>query len=161
MKKILPICVIGVLLLSGFGAVALNSDVKELDFQTIDFENTSGGNRDYTHTVLVEVGTRSTCPGCVASNIAWKDIYEGGNYDFEYTELVYNENPKADQRLEQFNPAWNPTSYFDGGEYLQIGTNYSKFYDNLDSSGSRTVPDLDADLNAMWLGNAKIDISQH
>ena len=42
----MPIIVIGVLILSGFGAVALNSDNEKLDFETIDFENTGGGNRE-------------------------------------------------------------------------------------------------------------------
>ena len=159
MKKILPIWVIGVLLLSGFGAVALNSDVKELDFQTIDFENTGGGSRDYTHTVLVEVGTSQSCSACPASNLAWHSIYGGGNYNFEYGEFV-TQNPKASQYMHShYNLYWVPTSYFDGGQFVHPGTNTNTFTSYLDTCGLRSVPDLDASLNALWLGNGKIDIS--
>lgn len=159
MKKIMPICIMGILILSGFGAVALNSDNEKLDFEAIDFDNTGGGSRDYTHTVLVEVGTRTTCPSCPASNSAWHNIYGGGNYDFEYTELVRDMNPVAHTRFYEFNPRWVPTSYWDGGEFVYPGTSIPTFQNYLDASGSRVVPDLVADLDVTWLGNAEIEIS--
>jgi len=159
MKKILMLLIVGFLILSSFGAVALNSDMKELSSETIDIEYTGGGSRDYTHTVLVEVGTRTTCPACPASNLAWHSIYEGGNYNFEYTELVYNMNSVAQARFYEFNPKYVPTSYWDGGEYVYPGTNYAIFYNYLDASGSRVVPDLVADLDVTWLGSAEMEIS--
>ena len=88
MKKILPILVIGFFVLSGLGAVALECDIETSNEQYIAQEPTDDGGRDYTHTVLVEVGSSSTCPACPASNIAWHTIYESGNYDFEYCEMV-------------------------------------------------------------------------
>ncbi len=66
MKKFIHSLVIGVLLLSGFGAIALqNLDIKPI-FETIDYEEplSTLSPRDYTHTVLVEVGTASWCPAC-------------------------------------------------------------------------------------------------
>ena len=159
MRKILPFLVMGILVLSGLGAVALESDIEEFNSGTVEVKNTGGGSRDYTHTVLVEVGTRTTCPSCPASNLAWHSIYEGGNYDFEYTELVYNMNTVAYSRFLQFNPMWVPTSYWDGGEYVLPGTNTATFYSYLDASGSRVVPDLVASLDAEWLGSANIEIS--
>jgi len=161
MKKFLPLLVIGVLVLSGLGAVALQSDDKKLVLETIEYKEASSitTSRGYTHTVLVEVGTRTTCPACPASNAAWHSIYGGGNYDFEYTELVYDKNSVASSRFYEFNPKWVPTSYWDGGEYVYPGTNTATFYNYLDSSGSRTVPDLVADLDVTWLGGADMEIS--
>jgi len=159
MKKIMPICIMGILILSGFGAVALDSDVKEFEYETVDLKNTGDGNRDYTHIVLVEAGMRKGCPSCPATNSAWKSIYAGGNYDFEYVSLIYQQNQKAYQRFYSFNPKYVPTSYWDGGEYVYVGTNSNTFKNYLDASGSRSVPDLVGEVNAMWLGDAKIDIS--
>ncbi len=162
MKKIIiPILLIGILVLSGLGAVALNVDNEKLDFETLEYEDLSSSttSMDYTHTVLVEVGTRTTCSACPASNLAWHSIYGGGNYDFEYTELVYDMNPVAYARFNEFNPMWAPTSYWDGGEYVLPGTNQATFYNYLDSSGARVVPDLVADLEVEWLGNAEMEIS--
>jgi len=161
MKKLIPILVVGVLALSGLGAVALDSDIEKLDLETRDYEKPSSSTspRDYTHTVLVEVGTRTTCPACPASNLAWHSIYDGGNYNFEYTELVYDKNSVANARFREFNPMWVPTSYWDGGEYVYPGTSTGTFYSYLDDSGSRVVPDLVADLDVVWLGSAEIEIS--
>jgi len=159
MKKILPFVVIGILVLGGLGAVALESDKKELNSEILDIEYKSGGSRDYTHTVLVEVGTATWCSSCPASNAAWHSIYGSGNYDFEYIELVDDENSVASARFGQFNPRYVPTSYWDGGENVLPGTSYGTFYNYLDASGSRVVPDLVADLDVLWQGNAKIEIT--
>jgi hypothetical protein len=157
MRKFLPLLVVGVLVLSGLGAVALNVE-KESNKKSIVTENL-GGPRDYTHTVLVEAGMRTGCPACPATNAAWKSIYASGNYDFEYVGLIYEYNTKAYQRFLSFNPKYVPTSYFDGGQYVCVGTNYNTFYNYLNSAGSRTVPDLEATISASWLGDAKIEIS--
>jgi len=161
MRKILPLIVVGIFVLSGLGAGALQNDNVKSVSETVVYEEqiSSSSPRDYTHTVLVEVGTATWCSACPASNNAWHTIYGGGNYDFEYTELVYDKNAKASSRFNQFNPKWVPTSYWDGGEYVYPGTNYGTFYSYLDGSGSRTVPDLVASLDALWLGGADIEIS--
>jgi len=86
-------------------------------------------------------------------------IHGSGNYNFEYVELVYDMNSVASSRFNQFNPKYVPTSYWDGGEYALPGTNQATFYNYLDSSGARVVPDLVADLEVEWLGNAEMEIS--
>jgi hypothetical protein len=161
MKKLIPILLVGMLVLSGLGAAALNSDNIRSASETAvsPGPSRSSSSRDYTHTVLVEVGTATWCPSCPASNAAWHTIYESGTYDFQYTELVYDKNPVASARFYEFNPMWVPTSYWDGGEYVYPGTSIPTFYSYLDDSGSRVVPDLDSNLQATWLGNAAIQIS--
>jgi hypothetical protein len=160
MKNILPLLVIGIFVLSGLGAAALQTQTEKLDLTTNESLeiSVSSGPRDYTHTVLVEVGTATWCPSCPASNTAWHSIYEGGNYDFEYTELVYDMNSVASSRFNQFNPRWVPTSYWDGGYRVYPGTNYGTYYNYLDQSGARAVPDLVASLDVTWLGGAEIQI---
>jgi len=157
MKKLLPLLVVGCFVLSGLGAVATNV-VKETDNNIIETESL-GDPLDYTHTVLVEAGMRTGCPACPATNAAWKSIYAGGQYDFEYVGLIYEYNSDAMQRFNSFNPAYVPTSYWDGGEKVYVGTNSNTFKSYLDACGSRTVPDLVGEVSAMWLGDAKIDIS--
>jgi hypothetical protein len=156
MKKIIPVVIIGILIISGFGAVAINVD-DEIPI-TIRKENEKPSSRDYTHTVFIEVGTATWCPSCPASNSAWHNIYEEGGYDFEYTELVIDKNSVAGSRMDDYNLYWVPTSYFDGGYDVEPGTNPNLFKSNLDTCGSRTVPDLDAEITALWLGDARIQI---
>jgi hypothetical protein len=152
MKKIIPICIVGILLCTAFGAVALpNSD-------SITMSENDKGKNDYTHTVFVEVGTATWCPSCPGSNTAWHSIYESGSYDFEYTEMVVDKNSVANTRMNDYNLYWLPTSFFDGGQFVYPGTNQNTFKTNLNSCGSRVVPDLVADLNATWLGSAKIQV---
>jgi len=155
MRNILPFMVVGILVLSGLGAVATNieNEKKMINNEKI------GEPLDYTHTVLVEAGMRTGCPACPATNAAWKSIYAGGNYDFEYCGLIYQQNPDAMQRFNSFNPAYVPTSYWDGGQYVYVGTNTNTFKNYLDAAGSRSVPDLIGEVSAMWQGDAKIDIS--
>jgi len=152
MRKIIPICIIGILLCTEFGAVA---------FPSIDSKIISENKvvkADYTHTVFVEVGTASWCPDCPASNTAWHNIYKNGNYNFEYTEMVIDKNTVADARMNKYTSYSFPTSYFDGGQFVYPGTNISAFQDNLNSSGSRKIPDLRSNLHATWLGSAKIQV---
>jgi len=160
MKKILPIIIVGIFLASGFGATAFQNIKVKPYFENIDFENfsTSRTSRDYTHTVLVEVGTATWCPSCPASNTAWHSIYNGGNYNFEYSELVIDKNSVASSHMNKYNLYWVPTSYFDGGQFVYPGTSYSDFYNYLNSCGSRSVPDLAATLNLVWQDPTKIEI---
>jgi len=161
MKKFLIALIIGIFVLSelGVGAVQSNNLKPVSEITVYQEPPVNLLPRDYTHTVLVEVGTATTCPACPASNAAWHTIYESGNYDFEYTEMVYNKNSAANARFSEFNPRWVPTSYWDGGQYVYPGTNTGTFYSYLGLSGARVVPDLVASLQVSWLGSAKIQIT--
>ena len=61
MKKILPIMIVLILILSGFGAVALNSDIKEPNFETLDFEHIGDRDTEYW-ALLVAVGVYADDP---------------------------------------------------------------------------------------------------
>jgi hypothetical protein len=160
MKKILSICIIGGFIFCGIGAGIVQSyDITpETEAATYQELSMCTAQTNYTHTVFVEVGTATWCPSCPDSNAAWHSIYDRGNYDFEYTELVYDKNPVAESRFMEFNPMWVPTSYFDAGEFVYPGTDYKTFYSYLNSSGSRVVPDLNAELEALCFEFNKIKI---
>jgi PKD domain len=153
MKKIILICIIGILLCTEFGAIALPCNDSKIIIQS------KTENADYTHTIFIEVGTATWCPDCPASNAAWHRFYGNGKYNFEYTELVSDKNKAADSRFNDFNPMWVPTSYWDGGEYVYPGTNDAAFSSYLNSSGSRIVPDLVSNLSITWLESTKIEIN--
>jgi hypothetical protein len=159
MKKILLFVVIVIIVASGLEVVALKSDIKTSNFNYVVKQYSNNIDLGYTHTVFVEVGSTTICPACPESNSAWHNIYESGNYDFEYCELVVDKNSVAASHMNDRNLYWVPTSYWDGGEYVYPGTAISTFYNYLDSSGARAVPDLVADLNVDWFGNARLDIS--
>jgi len=99
MKKVISICIIGFLFLSSFGAVALNNDIENPDLKNLNLGKTYDQGRDYTHKVLVEIGTGSWCYWCQFTNAVMHDIYTNGDYNFEYVELV-DTNPIADQRID-------------------------------------------------------------
>ncbi|HWR62982.1 MAG TPA: hypothetical protein VN365_01100 [Candidatus Thermoplasmatota archaeon] len=160
MKKMLPIVITAILVLSGLGASALPQQSLQPTVVTMDQQlDPNPSPRDYTHTVLVEVGTATWCPSCPQSNAAWHSIYGQGTYDFEYTELVDDKNTDAAARFNEFNPKYVPTSYWDAGMFAYPGTSQSTFITYLNNAGARVVPDLVATLSAAWLGNAQMQIN--
>jgi hypothetical protein len=159
MKKTIPFLIIGILLLSGIGVAAIDNNIQQSYPGISTYEESDGGSRSYTHTVLVEVGTSTTCPSCPASNNAWHSIYASGNYDFEYCEMVVNKNSGANVYMNTRNLYWVPTSYIDGGEFVHPGTDYGAFYNYLDSSGARVVADLESSLTVDWIDHNQLNIS--
>ena len=161
MKKFFLTLVIGVIVLSGLGAGAIRNDALQPAYEYNFYQEpvASLAPMDYTHTVLIEVGTATWCPSCPATNAAWHTIYASGNYDFEYTEMVYDMNSAANQRFTEFNPKYVPTSYWDGGQFAYPGTSIPTFYNYLNQAGARAVPDIVATLDVAWLGSAKMDIT--
>ena len=92
MKKTLPILVVGFLVLSGFGAFALNSDKKELDSESIVYETLGDETRDFTHTVFGEYGTATWCGYCKYAHGALKELFAEDQLDFYYVSLVCDMN---------------------------------------------------------------------
>ena len=157
MRKILPFLVVGLFVLSGFGAVALNSDTKQTN-------SNNQGKKVFTHTVFAEFGSTSSCPHCPYAHIALKNIYYGGWYPFLYTSLALNHNTHANARWNEYNGYGVPDTFFDGGYKVDYGA-----YDNvqqmmswynttINQCGNRVVPDIETTLNVNWLGSATMDI---
>jgi hypothetical protein len=163
MEKFLPLVVVGTLIISGFGAVALNSDMKETVSNIIE---KSGERLDYTHTVFVEVGTGQFCGPCHGWNANIYNTYNSGQYDFEYVEMIIWGHGGWNDILNTKANSWRnicginsiPTSIFDG-DYRRIVGNYpTQLPGALDACGARSAKDLEASMTVTWLGDAEIRV---
>jgi len=157
LRRSLSIIIVGILVLSGLGAVALNSDAKQSNSNNL-------GDKMFTHAVFAEFGSTSSCPHCPYAHIALKNIYYGGWYPFLYTSLALNHNTHANARWNEYNGYGVPDTFFDGGYKVDYGA-----YDNvqqmmswynttINQCGNRVVPDIETTLNVNWLGSATMDI---
>jgi hypothetical protein len=163
MRKILPICVIGVLILSGFGAVALNSDVKKLNSETIEIEASGNEKLDFTHSVLGEFGTATWCGYCRYAHGALKELWAEGELDFYYVTLVCDKNGKASSRASQLGLTGYPTLFWDGGYRKDVGAGSvpaakASYTYSINSCGSRSVKDIDASVSVSWLGGTSMNV---
>lgn len=155
MKKILPILVVGLFVLSGFGAVALHSD-------TTQVSSGDQGKDAFTHTVFAEDATATWCGYCHYAREALDKIYTSGDYPFYYTCMVDDKNTHAAARNTEYNIYGFPTVFFDGGYKVAVGGgtgNEAQYRSYITQCGSRTVKDIDVTLNVDWLGNAAMDIT--
>lgn len=98
MKKIILTFVVGIFILSCFGAGAINNEVQPNDFINKETEPEDIGSQSFTHNVLVEYGTTSTCPNCPPVRGFLNTIYNSGNYDFYYVTLNADKEPLANSR---------------------------------------------------------------
>jgi thiol-disulfide isomerase/thioredoxin len=156
MKKIVPILVIGLFILSGFGAVALNDD-------KISTEKDKLNDNERAHTVFAEYGTATWCGYCKYAHGALKEIYADGIYDMLYVSLVDDKNPTAAQRNDEYNIYGFPTVWFDGGYKVNVGAGSvaaakAAYISSITASNSRPVPDIDITLDVEWLGSAQMNI---
>ncbi len=163
MKKIFPIVIIGIFLLSGFGASALNNSIKETSSKTIEFQQEISEDRSYTHNVLVEFGTISTCSHCPAVRGYLNTIFSSDNYDFYYVTLNADKEPLANARYWEIPGASGsvPLVFFDGGYKTLIGNQGSTtpYISYINNCGSRSVADIDLEVSVVWLGSAKMEVS--
>ncbi|NMC44346.1 MAG: PKD domain-containing protein [candidate division Zixibacteria bacterium] len=88
-------------------------------------------------------------------------VYASGQYNFLYAALVYNVNTYAAARLDEYNIAWVPSCYFDGGYAYNAGMSTAAVAAGLDSCGLREVPALELSVTLTWVETAflQIDVS--
>jgi len=114
----------------------------------------------YTHTVMVEACTATTCPPCATAAAVMHDIYYSGEYDFYYVALVANKNNYANQRCAELDVYYIPDYVFDGGYTRHVGSGGipNAYTSRLDQCGARDVADIDMELDITWNGDAEMDI---
>ena len=117
-------------------------------------------NEEFTHTVLVEKGTATTCPACPKMAKELHTIYESGEYPFYYVSMVVDESNDASRRMSSYNLYYVPTAFYDGGTTVVVGGGLGVDYHKaiIESVGARDVHDLDLSLSVMWLGDGELDI---
>ena len=103
--------------------------------------------RAFTHTILGEFGTKTTCVPCKYAHSALKAIYNAGWYPFYYVTLVQDKNKHAEDRAIELNIFSDPTVFFDGEyEEVQGGVNISwcmgKYNQTIIACGNRNVADI-------------------
>jgi hypothetical protein len=119
------------------------------------------GTDDFTHTVLVEYGATTSCGPCVNASRQLSDLYNSGEYDFYYVSLVKDKNDAANLRCLELGIIGIPDVYFDGPYTHVVGYKPSdqRYRDALNSSGTRTVADLDLNGTVMWEDPSILDIN--
>ena len=164
MSKFLSFALVGILIFSGIGAVAVNIDNVNLKSDNIEHEPIGNRGNEYTHTILGEFGTATWCTYCKYAHAALKNIYAGCWHPFYYVTFVCDKNTKAYQRaIDELGLTGYPTVYFDGGYLSNVGAGstpsaQAAYNASIVNCGERDVNDVDIDLDVTWNGNAEMDI---
>jgi len=109
--------------------------------------------KEYTHTVLLELGSLTTCPYCPAAIDALKALYESNEIPFYYVTLVYDKSDAARQRGKWLNDVYVPMLYVDGGYDVVDEANEMAYFNAVEEAAKRNVNNFDMQLNAKWNGN--------
>ena len=160
MKRFVAIAIIGILILSGFGAVAINNE-KSI-FKTI--ENKQDRGYEFSHTVIGEFGTATWCGYCKYAHGALKNLYAGGWYPMYYISLVDDMNTHAEARINELIISGYPTLWWDDDYLKNVGAGsvegaMTSYNSSIITCGERECNDVDIDLDVTWNGNAEMDIS--
>ena len=160
MKKVISILIIGIFILSSFGAAAIKN---KIHLNSVENEQQIIRSFDNNHTVFGEYGTSTTCSYCKYAHGALKELYTEGELDFNYITLVCNKNSKAATRASEYNLYGYPTVWWDGGYKVNVGAGSvpsakSAYTSSINNCLNREVEDVDIDLSATWLGGTEIEI---
>jgi hypothetical protein len=153
---LLPIFIASLLLLPIAGALPSQEPI-HITAQTP--ENLS---QEFTHTVMVEYATLTTCPPCVIASGQLFSIYESGDLDFYYVSLVSDEgNQNVRKRLNELGVTSVPDVYFDGGYRRLLGQQGDEqpYRNAITQSGERDVPDIDVNVEVKWMGGGILKIT--
>jgi hypothetical protein len=158
MKKIIIACVIGLIMTTPFVAASptVMNAVKD------EIKQSCSSNENFTHTVMIEYGTTTTCPYCVIASGQLYSIYNSGDLDFYYVSLVYDEgNANVRSRFTELGITSIPDVYFDGGYKRLLGAQDDEqpYRNAISQCGNREVPDIDITVNAEWKGGGTIKIT--
>lgn len=156
MKRYLYLLILATLVIGPIaGAVNLQS-IDQIDSpSTMEFS-------EFSHTVMVEYGTLTTCGPCVTASAQLYSIYESGDLDFYYVSLVWDEgNQNVRQRLIELGVSSVPDVFFDGGYRRLLGAQGDEqpYRDAITQSGERTVPDIDIEVDVAWVGGGILKIT--
>jgi hypothetical protein len=164
MRKIIPILLIGIFILYGLDVVALQSGREDINLETYKEELILSVKPEYSHTILGEFGTTTWCGWCKYAHGALKNLYLGEWDPFFYVTMVVDKNMHAANRIwNDYNCYGYPTVFWDGGHIVNGGSGsipgaMATYNTTIIQCGTRTVPDIDVNLNVNWLGNATMDI---
>jgi len=125
---------------------------------SIKLSNKESANLTYSHNILGEFFTMTTCVPCKYSHRALKNLYNSEYHPFYYISMVYVKNKWAQQRYGELDVDASPTVMWDGpfdkdqGSTLNIEEDMALYNSSIISCGNRNVKDIDLSLNVDWLG---------
>jgi len=132
-------------------------DAHYVDATAASSPDKKGYNRvteEFTHTVFAEEGTATWCRYCPQAAEALMNIYESEDYPFYFVALVGDKNDDANDRLKAgFNIGGYPTTFFDGGYSLKVGSSYTieqTYREIIETCGQREVPQLNLSVLIKW-----------
>lgn len=118
--------------------------------------------QNFTHTVLTEYLTQTTCGPCVTASSQLYSIYNSGDLDFYYISLVGDQaNLNVRSRMVELGVEYVPDVNFDGAYKKLVGAQTSEilYRDSISQSGQRVVPDIDINVDVNWLGGGNLKIT--
>lgn len=119
-----------------------------------------GTRANFTHTVFVEDMSTTWCVYCPAVSEHLQSIYDSGDYPFYFVSLIYDVNENAESRKNDYNVNDPPTVQFDGGYRTEEGPESEEtLRQDIEDCGDRTVPSLTMDVEATYLGDAKLRVN--
>ena len=133
-------------------ASPLNNSLRE-----IPNSNPKFSEKTFSHNILGEFFTITTCTYCKYAHRALKNIYARNQLPFYYISLVINKNEHASERFGELDIFLTPTVAWDG-DYIRdkgapsIQEAMDKYNASIISCGNRSVNDIDLSLNIEWLG---------
>ena len=140
-------------------AGAMSSSNTEVEVKSLSKASTE---EDYSHNILGEYFTYTTCEPCKYAHQALKNLYKAGYHPFYYITYVYNKNTHAFQRKNELNILASPTVCWDGDYRRDVGASgtqsaMNKYNTSIIKCGNRNVKDIDLSLDVEWLGATNED----
>lgn len=181
--KIIGICTVILLMLNttilAFASFSrIDDQTKNQFFDTIPDllpsikTNEISSQTTFTHTVLCELHTTTSCPNCPTAVMALKNLYQNDTYQFYFVTLISDVNPNARQRalhyLRNVIPTYmaTPSVYFDGGDQnmpgrlSSVNATEAAYREILEEVGNRTVTvPIQLSSEIVWVGDGKIAVT--
>lgn len=117
-----------------------------------DTEDHNGNNsQSSSRYVFIELGTKIVCSECPKISLILNELYASGDYPFYYVSLP-QDNPKALERINDYNIWGYPTAYIDGGITTLVGSTIEKsdFVQSITDAAARVTPQVFITTNAQW-----------
>jgi hypothetical protein len=153
MKKHIIIGIMAILLIMPLAGANTN-------YTTKNNQQPTTANYDFTHTVIGEYVTTTTCGYCPTASNQLYSIYDSGDFEFYYVSLVADMNSKIYSRVQELGVTGVPDVYFDGGYRNLIGAQSDEqpYRNAITQCGERTVPDIEVDVSVEWKGGGTLKI---
>ena len=167
MKKIFVLLLITIVIITSLNGVASTT---KISIENTDDQIKNVLNEDQTHVVLAEFVTTTACPYCPTASSQLYSIYNSGDYDFEFVTIVADkiiELPLiarihlSNRVSDELGTKSVPNVYFDGGyKNIQARQDDEQPYRTaIEQSGTRSVPQVDLQLNVDWEASNIIKIT--